>query len=151
MCIMIIQYLIKHIWDVTVWRLIPLSMQTVKQRARKVFFPQKCMRPLVYLSYSEILFTDRSAVVSVKKHERYEFLVLYQLTPQSMCSVLCDCKVQQSSVLVSLVHWLSHTNKCTVICCTSVKFTLQTFKSSYMFRSSDHLQGATMFLAKVIC
>jgi hypothetical protein len=39
-------------------------------------------------------------------------------------------------------HWLSHTNKCTVIYCTSLKFTLKTFKSSYMFPSSDHLQRA---------
>jgi len=30
----------------------------------------------------------------------------------------------------------------TVIYCTSLKFTLKTFKSSYMFRYSDHLQGA---------
>ena len=42
----------------------------------------------------------------------------------------------------NMVNWLSHTNKCTLIYCTSLKFTLKTFKSSYMFRSSDHLQGA---------
>jgi hypothetical protein len=28
------------------------------------------------------------------------------------------------------IHWLSHTNKCTVLYCTSLKFTLKTFKSS---------------------
>ena len=28
-----------------------------------------------------------------------------------------------------------------VIYCTSLEFTLRTFKSSYIFRSSDHLQG----------
>jgi hypothetical protein len=39
-------------------------------------------------------------------------------------------------------HWLSYTNKCTVVYCTRLKFTLKTCKSSYMFRSSDHLQGA---------
>jgi len=40
-----------------------------------------------------------------------------------------------------------HINKCTVIYCTSLKFTLKTFESSYMFRFSDHLQGAYIVLS----
>jgi len=85
--------------ETSVWcfilQLIPVSMRTVKQRARKVFFPQKCMLPLLYVSYPEILFTDRSAVVSLKKHERYEVLAFYQLTPLTnrcdLCYVTAGC------------------------------------------------------------
>jgi hypothetical protein len=35
-----------------------------------------------------------------------------------------------------------HTNECTVIYYNSLKFTLKCLKSSYMFRSLDHPQGA---------
>jgi hypothetical protein len=37
---------------------------------------------------------------------------------------------------------LLHTNECTVMCYISLKFTLKCLKSSYMFRSLDHPQGA---------
>ena len=42
-----------------------------------------------------------------------------------------------------------HTNKCTYIVFNNLKFTLKHLKRSYMFRSYDHSQGATLFLAKV--
>ena len=44
-------------------------------------------------------------------------------------------RLQLNSQARGLVHWLSHTNKCTVIYSASLKFTLKTFKSSYILRS----------------
>jgi hypothetical protein len=62
------------------------------------------MRPLLYVSYSEILFSDRSNFVSVKKHEGYEVLVFYQLTPLTNRCDLCYVTARCSSLLCKC-HW----------------------------------------------
>jgi len=64
------------------------------------------VRPLLYVSYSEILFTDRSAVVCLKKHERYEVVAFYKLTPLTNRCDLCYVTASCSSLLCKC-HWYS--------------------------------------------
>jgi hypothetical protein len=120
MCIAIIQDLIKYIWDVPGWRLIPVSMQTVKQRARKVFFPQKCTRPLLYVSYPGICITDRSIVLCEETWALWSSCVAsINTTDESLWSVLRDCKVQQFAVC----HFYSRS------CVIAVWFLVQNIES----------------------
>jgi hypothetical protein len=83
-------------------------------------------------------FFSEKSVQNVQGSLKYTYFSIFHSVPLRMKNVSeKSCRENQNTI-----YCLLHTNECTVIYYVILKFYIKTFKSSYMFRSLDHPQGA---------